>query len=108
LGRFGLELIRTDTTFRLLGLSRNGWVSLGVVVGAGAWLYLRERRGPAAPEPVTVPAGGPEGAREPAEATADASEPERPRDEAEPDKAEEDSEPEEPDREPAGQPRPDA
>jgi hypothetical protein len=44
LGRFGLELIRTDTTFRLLGLSRNGWVSLGVVVGAGAWLYLRELR----------------------------------------------------------------
>lgn len=30
--RFLLELIRTDTTFRLLGLSRNGWVSLGVVL----------------------------------------------------------------------------
>jgi prolipoprotein diacylglyceryl transferase len=30
--RFGLELIRTDTTFRFLGLSRNGWVSLGVVI----------------------------------------------------------------------------
>src|SRR5690606_23611478 len=29
--RFLLELIRTDTTFRLLGLSRNGWVSLAVV-----------------------------------------------------------------------------
>src|SRR4029453_10826658 len=24
-GRFGLELLRTDTTFRLLGLSRHGW-----------------------------------------------------------------------------------
>jgi prolipoprotein diacylglyceryl transferase len=46
LGRLGLELIRTDTTFRLLGLSRNGWVSLGVVVGAGVWLYLRELRHP--------------------------------------------------------------
>ena len=33
-GRFALELIRTDTSFRLLGLSRNGWVSLAVVIGA--------------------------------------------------------------------------
>ncbi len=32
--RFVLELIRTDTTFRFLGLSRNGWVSIGVVLGA--------------------------------------------------------------------------
>jgi prolipoprotein diacylglyceryltransferase len=32
--RFLLELIRTDTTFRFLGLSRNGWVSIGVVLGA--------------------------------------------------------------------------
>lgn len=30
--RFLLELIRTDTTYRLLGLSRNGWVSIGVVL----------------------------------------------------------------------------
>ena len=30
--RFLLELIRTDTTFRFLGLSRNGWVSAGVVL----------------------------------------------------------------------------
>ncbi|MGA7271670.1 MAG: hypothetical protein WB239_11405, partial [Acidimicrobiia bacterium] len=30
--RFLLELIRTDTTFRFLGLSRNGWVSLGAVI----------------------------------------------------------------------------
>jgi len=30
--RFLLELIRTDTTFRFWGLSRNGWVSIGVVV----------------------------------------------------------------------------
>jgi prolipoprotein diacylglyceryl transferase len=44
-GRFGLELIRTDTTYRLLGLSRNAYVSLAVVLGAGVWLYLRERGG---------------------------------------------------------------
>lgn len=30
--RFLMELIRTDTTFRFLGLSRNGWVSIGVVL----------------------------------------------------------------------------
>jgi prolipoprotein diacylglyceryltransferase len=27
-----MELIRTDTTFRFLGLSRNGWVSIGVMI----------------------------------------------------------------------------
>jgi prolipoprotein diacylglyceryl transferase len=91
LGRFGLELIRTDTTFRLFGLSRNGWVSLGVVLGAGTWLYLRERSGPAAepqPEPATVPEAGA------AEASHDQTQPA--------------PEQEEPDREPAGQPHPDA
>jgi prolipoprotein diacylglyceryl transferase len=40
--RFVLELIRTDTTFRFLGLSRNGWVSLAVVLGAATWLAIRE------------------------------------------------------------------
>jgi len=42
--RFLLELIRTDTTFRLFGLSRNGWVAMLVVLGASAWLAWRERR----------------------------------------------------------------
>ncbi len=50
-GRFLLELIRTDTTFRLLGLSRNAWVSLAVVIGAGVWLYLREVRRPPIDKP---------------------------------------------------------
>jgi phosphatidylglycerol---prolipoprotein diacylglyceryl transferase len=31
--RFLLELVRTDTTFRLFGISRNGWVSIAVMVG---------------------------------------------------------------------------
>ena len=30
--RFAMELIRTDTSFRLIGLSRNGWVSIGVMI----------------------------------------------------------------------------
>jgi prolipoprotein diacylglyceryl transferase len=47
-GRFGLELLRTDTTFRLLGLSRNGWISLALVVGGSLWLWWREGRGPRA------------------------------------------------------------
>jgi hypothetical protein len=39
--RFLLELMRTDTTFRFLGLSRNGWVALGVTIAGGVlcwWL----------------------------------------------------------------------
>ena len=106
-GRFGLELIRTDTTFRLLGLSRNAWVSLGVVVGAGVWLYLRERHRPAAPAPVTAGAGeGPEAAE-----SADGPDgSDAPRDEAEPEPeaADQEQEPQAPDRQPAGQPRPEA
>jgi prolipoprotein diacylglyceryl transferase len=30
--RFLMELIRTDTTFRFIGLSRNAWVSIGVML----------------------------------------------------------------------------
>jgi prolipoprotein diacylglyceryl transferase len=62
-GRFGLELLRTDTTYRLLGLSRNGWISLAVVAGASTWLWLRERRRPAA-EPDTGPDEGGDDAEE--------------------------------------------
>jgi prolipoprotein diacylglyceryl transferase len=112
-GRFGLELIRTDTTFRLLGLSRNAWVSLAVVIGAGVWLYLRERGRPAV-EPAAAAAPAAEGA-EPSEGP-DAPEdgPDAAKDEAdqEPEAAdhvedeERDEAQEEADREPAGQPRP--
>ena len=43
-GRFLMELMRTDTTFRLFGLSRNGWVSLGaVVVGAVLFWWMQRR-----------------------------------------------------------------
>jgi prolipoprotein diacylglyceryl transferase len=61
--RFGLELLRTDTTFRLLGLSRNAWVSLLVVVASSALLAVWLRRAPSREdddphpeEPATPPA----------------------------------------------------
>jgi phosphatidylglycerol---prolipoprotein diacylglyceryl transferase len=49
-GRFLLELLRTDTTYRLLGLSRNAYVSLAVVAACGIWLVVRERRRPGTPD----------------------------------------------------------
>jgi prolipoprotein diacylglyceryl transferase len=59
-GRFVLELIRTDTTFRLLGVSRNGWVALALVVGGTVGLVYRRYRRPAgdgdAPRPTPAPA----------------------------------------------------
>ncbi len=54
--RFVLELIRTDTTFRFLGLSRNGWVSIGVVlIGIAVIAYPTRNRDtvPAAPSVTT-------------------------------------------------------
>ena len=40
--RFLMELLRTDTTFRFLGLSRNGWVSLAVIaIGVAVYRWLR-------------------------------------------------------------------
>lgn len=43
--RFLTELIRTDTTFRFLGLSRNAYVSLAAIVGGAVILYLVQTRG---------------------------------------------------------------
>jgi Prolipoprotein diacylglyceryl transferase len=73
-GRFLLELIRTDTTFRLFGLSRNAYVSLAVMIGAGTWLYLRERGGHReAREPAMVAAGAGAAGAEAADGEAAAS-----------------------------------
>ena len=44
--RFLLELIRTDTSFRFLGLSRNGWVSIGIVLIGVAVLAWRRSVAP--------------------------------------------------------------
>ncbi len=44
-GRFLLELIRTDSPSRYLGLSRNGWYSLLVVlVGTGLLVWIQRRK----------------------------------------------------------------
>jgi prolipoprotein diacylglyceryl transferase len=54
LARFGLELLRTDTPYRLLGLSRNAWVSLAFGLAATVVLVLwtrRDRRREEQPEP---------------------------------------------------------
>lgn len=43
--RFAMELLRTDTTFRFLGLSRNGWVSIAGILFGFAWFYYCQKRG---------------------------------------------------------------
>ncbi|HEX6254613.1 MAG TPA: prolipoprotein diacylglyceryl transferase [Euzebyales bacterium] len=47
--RFFVELLRTDTTFRLLGLSRNNWIALAVCVGGLVGLWWWQRHGPDRP-----------------------------------------------------------
>lgn len=42
--RFLMELIRTDTTFRMLGLSRNAWVSIGVMILGALILWWKRVR----------------------------------------------------------------
>ena len=42
--RFMMELLRTDTTFRFLGLSRNGWVSIAAFIGGVIWIVYAQRR----------------------------------------------------------------
>ena len=42
--RFWMELLRTDTTFRLFGISRNGWVSVLAFAGGIAWIWWTQKR----------------------------------------------------------------
>lgn len=48
--RFATELLRTDTTFRFLGISRNGWVSVAAVIGGTIWIWYTQKRA----EPRTI------------------------------------------------------
>jgi prolipoprotein diacylglyceryl transferase len=75
-GRFLLELIRTDTTFRFLGLSRNAYVALLVMIGAAVLLFLYERRAPedSLDDLEEAPSEPEEGAEKPGPATADPEE----------------------------------
>jgi prolipoprotein diacylglyceryl transferase len=69
--RFLMELIRTDTTFRFIGLSRNAWVSLAAMLFGIGWIIYTQRRaekrtlvGPPtffSPQPATVQAGDGDG-----------------------------------------------
>ncbi len=43
--RFATELLRTDTTFRFLGVSRNGWVSVAAFLFGVGWIIWSQRRG---------------------------------------------------------------
>jgi prolipoprotein diacylglyceryl transferase len=51
--RYLTELIRTDTDFRLIGVSRNGWVAFLVVLAGAALIVWRQRVG--APQVRVVP-----------------------------------------------------
>ena len=42
--RFWMELLRTDTTFRVFGISRNGWVSIIAFIGGIAWIWWTQKR----------------------------------------------------------------
>lgn len=53
-GRFWIELLRVDTEFRLLGLSRNGWFSV-LAFAAAVILFLLRQRGAARAEPAETP-----------------------------------------------------
>lgn len=50
-GRFALELIRTDTSFRLLGISRNGWIAAALVIGGTIALVATRTGTHTTPEP---------------------------------------------------------
>lgn len=42
--RFSMELIRTDTTFRFWGISRNGWVSIAAIILGAVFVWWKRIR----------------------------------------------------------------
>jgi prolipoprotein diacylglyceryltransferase len=58
LGRFFIELIRTDEANRILGLRVNTWVSALIIV-LGIVVYTRSGRAPASDDDATLSVEGP-------------------------------------------------
>ena len=42
--RFSMELLRTDTTYRIAGMSRNGWIALATALGGTIAYVIMQRR----------------------------------------------------------------
>ncbi len=42
--RFSMELLRTDTSFRLFGISRNGWISVVAFIAGWVWIWYMQKR----------------------------------------------------------------
>jgi prolipoprotein diacylglyceryltransferase len=42
--RFSMELLRTDTSFRLFGISRNGWISVVAFISGWVWIWYMHTR----------------------------------------------------------------
>jgi len=65
--RFSMELLRTDTTFRLFGISRNGWLSVLAFAAGWVWIWYMQKRAEKrtlvgeptllSPQPVAVESG---------------------------------------------------
>jgi len=65
--RFSMELLRTDTTFRLFGISRNGWLSVFAFAAGWFWIWYMQKRAEKrtlvgeptllSPQPVAVESG---------------------------------------------------
>jgi prolipoprotein diacylglyceryl transferase len=65
--RFSMELLRTDTSFRLFGISRNGWISVVAFIAGWVWIWYMQKRAEKrtlvgeptllSPQPVAVESG---------------------------------------------------
>lgn len=60
LGRFWIELLRTDAATQVLGLRINTIVSATVFLGAVAYLIVAKRKGPRTDDPIAAPDVDPE------------------------------------------------
>ena len=58
IGRGWIETLRVDTVERYLGLSRNNWIAIGIVLLGAVGLIVWERRGPRAEADPSEPSDG--------------------------------------------------